>query len=197
MGNVVLDYTPRRIASFFTQDPEELDFLCSEVFSNKEWLLLDRGVITEEEAIESILSRTPVKYHELCKRVMGGWEDYFLPVDGTYEQLISLKERGFKLYMLTNASLKIHKYRQNSPAFDLMDGIVVSSEEHLLKPEPGIYLRLLEKFGLNADECLFFDDVEINVETAEKLGIHGHVFKKEPDEIVKTVEEYIKPDSHE
>lgn len=192
MGNVVLDYTPRRIASFFTSDPDELDFLCREVFSNKEWLSLDRGVMTEKEAIESILSRVPARYHELCKTVMNGWEDHFLPVEGTYEQILLLKKRGYKLYMLTNASLKVYKYKRNSPAFDLMDGMFVSADVHMLKPEPGIYLCMLEKFGLKAEECLFFDDVEVNVEAAQKLGIHGHVFTKGPDEIIKTVEEYEK-----
>ena len=190
MGNVVLDYTPRRIASFFTSDPDELDFLCREVFSNKEWLSLDKGVMSEEQAIESIIARVPEKYHELCRKVMGGWEEFFLPVEGTYEQLLLLKERGYKLYMLTNASLKVYEYRKNSPAFDIMDGMFVSADVHLLKPDPAIYLRMLEKFGLEAEECLFFDDVEVNVEAARKLGIHGHVFRKEPDEIIKTVEEY-------
>ena len=62
----------------------------------------------------------------------------------------------------------------------------------MLKPDPAIYLCMLEKFGLKAEECLFFDDVEVNVEAAQKLGIHGHVFRKGPDEIIKTVEEYEK-----
>lgn len=190
MGNVVLDYTPRKIASFFTKDPDELDFLCKEVFSNKEWISLDKGVISEEQAIESICARVPEKYHVLCRKVMAKWEDYFLPVEGSFEQMLLLKERGYRLYMLTNASLKIHKYRKNSLAFDLLDGMVVSSEVCMLKPDPAIYLYLLEKFGLKAEECLFFDDVAVNVEAAEKLGIHGHVFCKEPDEIIKTVEEY-------
>ena len=66
---------------------------------------------------------------------------------------------------------------KNYDIFDLLDGQVISSEVHLLKPEPEIYQHLLEKFGLQAEECVFTDDKAINVEGAEKVGLHGIVFQ--------------------
>ena len=188
MGGVVLDWTPRRIAGYFTSEKEAVDILCAELFSNKEWLELDRGVTDEETALKGICARVPEKYHALCRKVIYEWYNFFLPLPYTYEQVIELKKRGYSLYMLTNASVKVRVYQKNSPVFALMDGIVVSAEEHMLKPEEGIYLRLLEKYGLKAEECLFFDDVEVNVRAAEKLGFYGHVFRGEPGEILKTVD---------
>lgn len=54
-----------------------------------------------------------------------------------------------------------------------IDGKVVSYQIHEIKPNSKIYLYLLDKYNLKADQCLFFDDREQNVEGAEKLGIHA------------------------
>ena len=191
MGNVILDFSPRRMTGYFTSDPEATDIICRELFSNKEWLELDRGVTDEETALCGILKRVPEKYHDLCRKIIYGWYEYFLPIEGTYEQIVKLKERGFGLYTLTNAALTFRTYCRNSPAFGLMDGILVSSEEKLMKPEPEIYIRLLEKFGLKACECLFIDDSAPNVKTAEDLGFYGHVFGGDPAEIEEAVNEIV------
>jgi len=187
MGNVILDFNTRKMAGYFTSDPEATDTVCRELFSNKEWLELDRGVTDEATALKGILGRVPAKYHELCRKILYGWYEYFLPIDGTYEQILKLKQRGFGLYTLTNAALSFRTYCKNSPAFELMDGILVSAEEHLMKPEPEIYLRLLDKFGLKAEECLFIDDYAPNVKGATDLGFYGYVFRGDPQEIESAV----------
>ena len=46
----------------------------------------------------------------------------------------------------------------------------------MLKPDSEIYIRLLEKFGLKAEECLFIDDMEANTETAQELGWKTYCF---------------------
>ena len=55
--------------------------------------------------------------------------------------------------------------------FKLMDGIVVSGEEHLLKPDIRIYQTLLDRYHLRAGECLFIDDSPANIEGAKKAGL--------------------------
>ena len=54
MGNVILDFDPRKMSSFFTNDEKAIDILCAELFSNKEWLALDKGVTDEETALKGI-----------------------------------------------------------------------------------------------------------------------------------------------
>ncbi len=60
--------------------------------------------------------------------------------------------------------------------FGLLDGTVISSEEHLLKPEPEIYRCVCERFGLKPEECLFTDDKPVNVEGAKAIGMNAVVF---------------------
>ena len=192
MGNVILDFDPRKMSSFFTNDEKAIDILCAELFSNKEWLALDKGVTDEETALKGICERVPEEYHGLCRDVLYNWYKYFLPIEGSYEVVKELKSRGVGAYMLTNAALSIHEYRKNSPAFDLMDDILISAEEKMLKPDKNIYLRLLEKFGLKAEECLFIDDSEANIRAAEELGFYGLVFdKRDPQSMIRRVDEII------
>ena len=62
----------------------------------------------------------------------------------------------------------------------------------MLKPDSEIYIRLLEKFGLKAEECLFIDDSEANIRAAEALGFYGLVFdKRDPQSMIRRVDEII------
>ena len=55
-----------------------------------------------------------------------------------------------------------------------IDGKVVSYQIHIGKPDPAIYQYLLEKYQLNPQETVFFDDREVNTAAAKKLGIHSY-----------------------
>ena len=61
--------------------------------------------------------------------------------------------------------------------FNLLDGYIISSEVHKIKPEPGIYQCLFDRFSLKPEECVFADDKEENVEASRKEGMPAIVFK--------------------
>ena len=58
----------------------------------------------------------------------------------------------------------------------MMDDRLISSEEHLVKPDVAIYDRLCEKFGLVKEECLFTDDKPINIDGAKAAGMSAVLF---------------------
>ena len=60
---------------------------------------------------------------------------------------------------------------------ELFDGYIVSADYQLIKPEPGIYEKLREKFGLNLGECVFIDDVQENVQAAVAAGMQALRFE--------------------
>ena len=100
------------------------------------------------------------------------------PVPGVHAIVHELDERGIPLFAITNFSADFwapFRAREDS-FFRRFRGIVVSGEEKLLKPDPAIYYRALHRFGLQAHEALFVDDRKINVEGAEAVGMHGHLF---------------------
>ena len=58
-----------------------------------------------------------------------------------------------------------------------MDGGILSYCERVVKPDPEIYLRLLSRYGLKAEESVFLDDTAANVDAAAELGFRGIRFE--------------------
>ena len=100
-------------------------------------------------------------------------------IDANVKQIKPLKEK-YKVYGLTNWSaetLPIAMRRYDF--FDDLDGIVVSGQEKLIKPDPALYEILLDRFDLKAEETLFIDDNAANIETAQQMGFHTMHFTGE------------------
>lgn len=97
----------------------------------------------------------------------------------TEQILRDLKDAGYKIYVLSNwdaQSFPLFK-EINSELVELFDGIMISGDEQLVKPNVRFYKKCLKKFRLKAKESLFVDDQSINVEGARKAGMHAFQFK--------------------
>ena len=97
-------------------------------------------------------------------------------MEGMEGLLRELKELGFPIYLLSNASLRQPGYFDKIPGSQYFDGKIVSAFYKLLKPQPEIFRLLTEKFGLKLEECFFVDDLPGNVEGAVNAGLSGAVF---------------------
>lgn len=181
LGNVVLDYNPVAYLKEKFNDNKVEEIILDTVFKSEEWPMLDRGVITEEEAIERIVNRD-INNKEFIEIVFENWYEMLRPLNDTVMLIKELKNKGFNLYYLSNFHLKAFDYViKKNEVFKLFDGGVVSFKEKLLKPEKEIYTKILEAYDLKADECIFIDDVFENVEGANKEGIKGIQFKNVKD----------------
>ena len=90
----------------------------------------------------------------------------------------SLKERGCRLYVLSNYGR--HAFEMSLPCYaflSLMDGRLISFEIQKIKPEPELYRELCRRYGLKPEESVFLDDRAANIEEARKLGFRGIVFE--------------------
>ena len=97
-------------------------------------------------------------------------------VPGAREFCDNAKKKGYKLYVLSNASSSFYDYFLNFSELGYFDGIVVSCDIHSIKPEPDIYRHLFHKYELLPEECIFFDDREENVRAARKEGMQAAIF---------------------
>lgn len=94
-----------------------------------------------------------------------------------FEYIKSLKEKGYRLYLLTNITEDSYNYIKNLIDINkIFDGGIYSYQEHLIKPNYDIYNLLINKFNLNKSETIFFDDKEKNVIAANEVGIKSFVF---------------------
>ena len=97
-------------------------------------------------------------------------------IPGMYALECDLKAAGYKLYGLTNWSAETFCQVRGKRIFTILDGIVVSAEEKLLKPDPALYRILLDRWSLRAEECLFVDDNPANVIGARAVGMDAVPF---------------------
>ena len=113
------------------------------------------------------------------------------PVPGVHFIVKQLDERGVPLFAITNFSADFWPpFRaKEDDFFRRFRDILVSGEEKLLKPDPAIYYRALDRFGLRPDQALFVDDRAINVEGARAVGMHAHLFTSAEDLRVRLVAE--------
>lgn len=178
MGRVLLDYEPLKVCRQYTDRTDEVEQLDRALFSSPEWVLLDRGDITEEEAMAVVRERLPnERLKHMADLCMAHWHEYNIsPMQGMGELVKEIKERGYHIYLCSNASLRLRVFMNRIPGIEYFDGVLISAEERLLKPEPAIYMRLFEKFSIRPEESFFIDDLIANIEGAKACGMDGYCF---------------------
>lgn len=157
-------------------DDETVMRLEKATFFSPVWKELDRGVWDFSRIIDGFVKKAP-ELEEQLRTVFNDMSGFVKAFPYAVEWVRSLKESGSKVFCLSNISGKIcDDCAEELEFLKYTDGKILSYEEKLIKPDPKIYRRLLEKYGLYADECIFIDDISQNVAAAQELGIHGIVF---------------------
>lgn len=177
LGNVLLDFDPESYLDKLGYSKEVKNQLKSEIFETEEWLQLDRGSISQPEAVKIWQQRNPDLKAEI-KEVMAAWEKILTLKEDTAAILKSLAAENYNLYILSNFHQKAFAYVSSKyDFFNYFDGRVISADIGMVKPDFEIYDHLLEKFNLKAEETLFIDDSKENIKAALKRGLRVIHFK--------------------
>ena len=184
MGNVLIYFDPK---TFLTrvgiEDPADRELLLREVYRSLEWAQMDRGSLTDAEAGQIMMKRVPEHLKKKVYELVCEWDRPILPVPGMAELVKELKENGYRIYLLSNASYHQHDYWQQIPGWEYFDGTLISADEKLVKPQPEIYALTCERFGLKPEENLFVDDAVGNAEGAVFSGWNAIVFHDDVAEL--------------
>ena len=183
MGNVLLDYNPDAAMQVLGINEKAKPVIMKELFGGNEWVQLDLGNISIDEAFENIKQRIHEEYHSDLRKCIDGWDVCMVPVEGAKDFCEFVKSNGFGVYVLSNAHKSFYSYFPRYFDLDFFDGVVVSADVHTVKPDIKIYKHLLEKYSLKAEECLFIDDRADNVDGALKSGMKAVQFKNDFEEI--------------
>lgn len=180
IGNVILNFDYMKVISEYTDSIEEQKFILDNIMNSPEWLgysLIDTGFITKEEAIQIVQDRTNHINDNLVQNFWNNYNNYAF-VDKRVLNLIErLKNKGYKVYLLSNMNEYTFNKVKASNLFNIVDGYVLSYLVHQVKPYISIYKTLISKYNLTVSECLFIDDNENNINTANSLGMIGRLVK--------------------
>jgi putative hydrolase of the HAD superfamily len=176
LGGVMLEWNPDHLLTRFEPDRELRGQLRARIFGH-DWHLFDRGRLTEGELIERLMLCTG-QTRELLIEIVAAVRESLLEKPETVKFVRALRQRGFDIYCLSNMPGPVYEHlRRRHTFWDVFRGVVISGESQMMKPEPEIYLHLLERFGLKPAECVFIDDLQANVDAAKGVGLHAIRFQ--------------------
>ncbi|MCH8953329.1 MAG: HAD family phosphatase [Proteobacteria bacterium] len=177
VGGVLIHWDIRLVYRAMLPDEAAIDAFLAETGWHDWNRDLDRGG-RWDDAVEALSARFP-HHRALIEASHHRWHDA-VPgaIEGTVEILDALHHAPTPLVAITNFSAE--KWRETQDRFPFLKthfrDVVVSGEEHLVKPDPAIFRLCLERNGLEPRDCIFIDDLPHNIAAAGALGIDGILF---------------------
>lgn len=180
-GQVIVKFEPEIMTEKYINNSNDKKAVEDIIFDRLYWDRLDEGTITDNKVKEGICSRLPERLHKSAVQVYDNWY-YNLPfIDGMPELIREIKQKGGKIFLLSNISIGFAENYKNVPEikqlFDMFDGLVFSGPIGIVKPNKEIFEHLLLKYNLKAEESVFIDDNKNNINGAKKVGINAVLFE--------------------
>jgi 2-haloacid dehalogenase len=176
VGGVLIDADYRLLCRKLLDGDAEVEFFLAEVLGPEFHRERDLGAPMADTAAEWSVRHPDYEsvIHEFCDRFPEMWRG---PVPGSPEVLADLKAADVGVYGLSNWGRETWPLAcECFPFLESLDGVLVSSEVGIAKPDPEIFRMFCARFGVAPEESVFIDDVVQNVTAARALGFHGIVF---------------------
>lgn len=175
-GNVLVEWHPERVYGEYFGDEAKAWWFLQHVTDMNWRQRIDRGE-SQDACIEELQGRFP-EYREAIVLYRDRWREMLTgEMPGMRELLTELKDTGYEIYGLTNWSMETFpEARRHFSILQMIDRYVVSAAEGYVKPDPQLFQVLLDRYHLQADDCIFVDDNPDNVAAACQMGMKGIVF---------------------
>ena len=182
-GRVIMQYDEHYISSFFAEDEKDIEILATVAMARKYWNAFDEGTLTEADYLCEVKKELPEHLHGAVEGLCAKWTSHMPPVPGMEAVVEEIKAAGRGLYLLSNFNKRLRNELHLAPSLLLFDGLVISGEIGLVKPNADIYEYLLAKYKLDPAECIFVDDRQDNLDAGEKAGIKGYLFDGDAEKL--------------
>ncbi len=173
VGNVLMTYDWVKMLTEYGLSEEDARVTGSRFFTSPLWAEMDRGVLLEKDVMNRFIESFPAD-EAVIRYFFAYAERMVVKRPKVWRMVRRLKKAGLEIYLLSNYSEGFfYKQISVSPILPMVDGAVVSFQVNFVKPEKEIYEILLKRYRLIPEECVFFDDREENIGTAERMGIRA------------------------
>jgi len=170
LGGVFFDWDPNHFYKNVFDNIEERNYFLTEVCNDQWNFQQDAGRSIAEAELELI-----PKFPHYEKEIKMYYKNHRKMIIGVFEKSIEilkkLKDKDYECYVLSNWSAETFEGMTiDYPFLMLFDGLLISGEDKLIKPNEAIYLLAKNRFNLNPEKTVFIDDKLENVEAAKRLN---------------------------
>ena len=173
VGGVLFDYRWKEMFMDYGLDEDSAIRVGTQMFNDPDrtWDIFDRGIKSDEEIADIFCKKYPGD-EDVIRWFIRHGEYMQVPRPKVWKKVHELKQKGYKIYILSNYPESLFKkHTEYADFMDDIDGLMVSYMIHKAKPAEDIYKALCDKYGLDRSESVFFDDRSENVEGAVKFGM--------------------------
>jgi putative hydrolase of the HAD superfamily len=190
LGNVLISWKPEEYLTRNGFQKEARETILRDIFRSEEWLALDNGDLSLDEAVNRIALSSSLEIPEIYS-VFNLRTRILHPIEENVKMVPALKEEGFRLYYLSNFPEDIFDEVEGKyDFFRYFDGGLISARAKASKPDEKIYRILIDRFSLVPGESLFIDDSHVNALSAEMLGI-SVIHLSEPSALKEKLENFL------
>ena len=177
LGDVLIPWDPRNLYRKLIPDAVAMERFLAEVCS-PEWNARQDAGRSLAEGTEALCVTFP-HYEAWIRAFYARWPEMLGGViEGSAELLHDLKAKGYRVLALSNWSSETFPLaRPLYPILDEFEGILISGQEGLIKPDPAIYRLLCERYAVVPEQAVFLDDSLRNIEGARAFGMHAVQFR--------------------
>ena len=178
IGMVLVYFRWRELFADLGFEGDKFQKIAEATVHNPWWNTFDKGGMSVEESIDKYAQSAP-EYREEIAKIYDHKDEFVVLYDYSIPWIHELKERGYKVYILSNWSEPVYEANKDTHLRFLkdVDGEIMSYREGMIKPDREIYQLLCDSFGINPAEAVFLDDNAANVKAAEEFGLHAIHFK--------------------
>lgn len=196
-GGVLVELNFRELMLKLSGSQEITEYFMNRIWHpDSPWLRYDSGELNTDEVKEELKKFMPEQYHTYLEEFVERLPEALPVMEGMEPIVDALQAHGYPCYLLSNFSERFEVMPERTPVLKKLDGMVVSYQLRMLKPDPQIYLRTAQILGINLEETLFVDDNLHNIEASEKVGMTGFQFKNPDDFRAYLQEKGILPPDH-
>ena len=191
-GNVLIEWNPAKILAAFVKE-EDRKRVEAAIFDSGLWAQTDTGQLTLEEAIQAAQTLLDGSYSATVEAIFTHWYETVDVYHQLQEKIFEWAQLGYGIYILSTTS-EIFYAVENAgllPITKVLTGKILSYEVGFAKPDKSIYQKLLTQYALHANQCVFIDDLQINLDAAKSLGFETILATSEQQNII-AIEELLK-----
>ena len=190
LGGVFFDWHPDHFYKNVFENIEEREFFLAEVCNDQWNVQQDAGRSIAEAELELI-----PKFPHYEKEIKMYYKNHRKMIRGVFEESVDilkkLKDKNYECYVLSNWSAETFAGMIDDYTFlKLFDGLLISGEDKLIKPDHAIYQLARDRFNLNPEETVFIDDRRENIEAAKGLDFKT-IHLTDPKNIEKEINQFL------